>query len=286
MELGRLGIWSGQFWGDRSTVQEAATELEALGYGALWFNNGSDIFELAKDLLKVTQHISVATGILNIWAHPAPEVAERQHELEVDTPGRFLLGLGVSHAHLVDKDEPGRYAKPLERMRAYLDELDSAPEPVPTDQRMLAALGPRMLTLSRERSIGAHPYLVTPEHTRFARGILGQGRLLAPEQAVVLETDPTQARDIARRHLARYMQAPNYTGNWIRLGFTADDLTDGGSDRLVDALVAWGDVDAIGRRIAEHLQAGADHVCIQVLTADSTSLPRAEWQALASLTRM
>lgn len=210
MELGRVGIWSGQFGTNRDATKEAASELEGLGYSALWFPNGSDIFELAKDLLNSTQRIVAATGIVNIWEHSAAQVAASHHELEASHPGRFLLGLGVSHPHLVDRDQPGRYSRPLERMRAYLDELDAASEAVPTNQRMLAALGPQMLTLACERSIGAHPYLVTPEHTRLARQALGPGRLLAPEQDVVLETDPALARAIGRRHLARYLGAPNY----------------------------------------------------------------------------
>jgi probable F420-dependent oxidoreductase len=285
MDLGRLGIWSGQFWGDRDAVLGAAAELEALGYGALWFPNGPDMFTRAGELLGATRRIVVATGIASIWIHPAPQVAAAHHALEAAHPGRFLLGLGVSHAHLVDRAEPGRYAQPLAHMRAYLDALDVAPDPVPAGARALAALGPRMLDLARDRTAGAHPYLVTPEHTRQARAALGEGHLLAPEQGIVLETDPAQARAIARQHLARYMRAPNYVNNWLRLGFTPNDLADGGSDRLVDALVAWGDVDAIRERIAEHYQAGADHVCIQALTADPMALPRAEWRALASLAR-
>ena len=285
MDLGRLGIWSGQFWGDRDAVLEAAAELEDLGYGALWFPNGPDIFARAGELLGATHHVVVATGIASIWMHPASQATAAHHALETAHPGRFLLGLGVSHAHLVDRAEPGRYAQPLAHMRAYLDALDATLDPVPAGERVLAALGPRMLDLARDRSAGAHPYLVTPEHTRQARAALGEGRLLAPEQGVVLEADPARARAIARQHLARYLLAPNYVNSWLRLGFTPDDLADGGSDRLVDALIAWGDVDAIWERIAEHYQAGADHVCIQALTDEPTALPRAAWRALASLAR-
>ncbi len=168
-------------------------------------------------------------------------------------------------------------------MRAYLDALDAAPTPVPAGERVLAALGPRMLQLARERSAGAHPYLGTVEHTRRARAVLGAGPLLAPEQAVVLETDPDRARAIGRAHITFYLQAPNYTNNWLRLGFARDDLADGGSDRLVDALVAWGSVETIGERVAQHLAAGADHVCLQVLTGDATAMPSGEWQTLAAL---
>lgn len=283
MQLGRIGIWSGQFWDDRSAAKEAAVELEQLGYGALWFPNRPALFELARELLDATQRIVVATGIASIWAHPAEEVAEAHHALTQAHPNRFVLGLGVSHAHMVNRNEPGRYTRPFERMGAYLDALDAAPTPVPAGERVLAALGPRMLRLARDRSAGAHPYLVTAEHTRRARETLGAGPILAPEQAVVLETNPERARAIAREHLAMYLQAPNYTNNWLRLGFTADDLTNGGSDRLVDALVAWGDVDTIRERVAQHILAGADHVCLQVLTADRTTMPLKEWQTLAAL---
>lgn len=285
MQLGRIGIWSSHFWGDRRAAKEAAVQLEQLGYGALWFPNRSALFELAGDLLVATRSIVIAPGIASIWTHPADEVARTHHTLTQAHPNRFLLGLGVSHAHLVNRNEPGRYDRPFERMSAYLDALDAGPTPVPAGERVLAALGPRMLGLARDRSAGAHPYLVTVEHTRRARETLGAGPILAPEQAVVLETNPELARAIAREHLSIYLQAPNYTNNWLRLGLTADDLTNGGSDHLVDALVAWGDRDAIRERVAQHIGAGADHVCLQALTADHTSMPVSEWQVLAALTQ-
>lgn len=286
MEIGRLGIWCGQpFWGERGAVLKAAAELEELGFSALWYRNAPGVFDLARDLLGATHRVVVATGIASIWTHPPLQAAAAHHSLEQAHPGRFLLGLGVSHAHLVERDAPGRYSKPFEKMQAYLDALDAAPEPVPAEQRVLAALGPRMLELARDRSAGAHPYLVPVEHTRRARQVLGPGRLLAPEQGVVLETDPVRARSIARQHLAGYLQAPNYRNNWLRLGFTPDDFTDGGSDRLVDELVAWGGLDDIRERMEEHYRAGADHVCIQALTSDLTALPLTEWRALYALTR-
>lgn len=281
MELGRLGIWSGLFSSKGDAVRDVAAELEALGYSALWFPNTPESFTRGRDLLDATRHVVVATGIASIWTHRASEAAAAHAALEAAHPGRFLLGLGVSHAHLVDRDEPGTYAQPLARMREYLDALDAAPTPVPPGERILAALGPRMLELARERSVGAHPYLVTVEHTREARQALGKGPLLAPEQAVVLETDPDRARAIARQHLARYLQAPNYARNWFRLGFSPEDVANGGSDRLVDALVVWGSAETIHERLAQHYQAGADHICLQVLTADPQVFPRAEWQALA-----
>lgn len=284
--LGRVGIWSGHFATDRETAKEAAVELERLGFGTLWLPNRPGLFDLARDVLDVTEHIVVATGIASIWTHSAEAIASAHSTLTQAHPHRFLLGLGVSHAHLVDRGQAGRYRHPIERMEAYLDALDAAPAPVPARERVLAALGPRMLTLARERSAGAHPYLVTMEHTRHARELLGAGPLLAPEQAVVLEMDPVRARTIARTHLSTYLQAPNYTNNWLRLGFTPDDLANGGSDRLVDALVVWGSVDAIRERIAEHLEAGADHVCLQALTANPREWPREEWRALAAVTRL
>src|SRR5215469_4487277 len=256
MQLGQIGIWSSSFWGNRDAAKEAVAQLEQLGYGALWFPNRAGMIELAGELLAATHHITIATGIASIWAYPAEEWAVAHHALTEAHPNRFVLGLGVSHARVVNRSEPGRYDHPVERMSAYLDALDTAAIPVPTSERLLAALGPRMLGLARDRSAGAHPYLVTAEHTRRARESLGTGPILAPEQAVVLETSPERARAIAREHLSMYLQAPNYTNNWLRLGYTPDDLGSGGSDRLVDALIAWGDVEAIRERVAAHLSAG------------------------------
>jgi probable F420-dependent oxidoreductase len=282
MDLGRIGVWSWIFR-DAGAVGLAA-ELDRLGYGAVWFPNPpdtSDAFARARGLLEASERLVVATGILSIWDHPPDRVAAAHRALTGDHPGRFLLGLGVSHAMLVDREEPGRYRRPLSKMREYLDALDAAEHPVPHEELALAALGPRMLELARDRTAGAHPYLTTPEHTRAAREALGPDRLLAPEQAVALETDPDRARAMGRQHLTRYLRAPNYTNSWLRLGFTPDDFADGGSDRLVDALVAWGDEAAIRQRVAAHHDAGADHVCIQVVTADPTASPLAELRALA-----
>jgi probable F420-dependent oxidoreductase len=283
VDLGRVGIWSGLLVREESgVVAEAAAELEELGYGALWYPNSPAAFERGRLLLEATRRVAVATGIVSIWTHPPARAAAAHHELTRDHPGRFLLGLGVSHPHLVNSQEPGRYRQPLTRMREYLDALDAAETPVPVEERALAALGPRMLELSRDRSAGAHPYLVTVEHTRGARELLGPDRLLAPEQAVVLETDPSRARALGRQHLERYLQASNYTNSWLRLGFAPEDLEDGGSDRLVDGLVAWGDAAAIAERVARHHDAGADHVCLQVITASPAELPREEWRTLAA----
>jgi probable F420-dependent oxidoreductase len=217
--------------------------------------------------------------VINIWMDEARNVAADHAALTRDHPGRILLGLGVSHATTIET--AGQlYARPLAKMDQYLDDLDAAFTPVPNSERLLAALGPRMLKLARLRTAGAHPYLVTPEHTALARHALGPDRLLAPEQTAVLSTDATEARQTARSHLARYLQLPNYTSNMLRLGFGEHDLAEGGSDRLVDAMVVHGNVDAILSRIDQHRQAGADHVCIQFLRADPAELPIAEWRTL------
>jgi probable F420-dependent oxidoreductase len=284
VELGGVGIWSAALrYGDPGEIADAAAELEQLGYSALWPPGGigGPIFDTCASLLDATTHVVVAPGIVNVWMHDPAEVAAAHARLVGAHPGRFLLGLGVSHQPLVDHDAPGRYRAPLAVMDRYLDQLDAATPPVPRPERLLAALGPRMLDLARRRSAGAHPYLVTPEHTAQARAALGAAALLAPEQAVVVERDASVARGIARQHLAIYLQLPNYARNWERLGFDAADAADGGSDRLVDALVAWGDVDAIAARVEEHRAAGADHVCIQALATDVRALPRAAWRELA-----
>ncbi len=283
-ELGKVGIWSRELRSrDLHESADAVAELESLGYGTTWMPGGSatDFFPRAEAFIEATAGIVVAAGILSVWTNPAAEVAEARASIAARHPNRFLLGLGVSHAHRVEQDTGRRYEHVLAVMREYLDALDASANPVPRDALMLAALGPRMLALSGDRSSGAHPYFVSPEHTRFARTILGVGPLLAPEQAVVLETDPDRARAIARRHTQYYLGAPNYVNNLLRSGFTQDDVRGDGSDRLVDAIVAWGSPAVIRARIAEHFAAGADHVCIQVVPADPDAMPLPEWRTLA-----
>jgi probable F420-dependent oxidoreductase len=228
----------------------------------------------------------VATGIANIYARDPVTTAAGQNTLAEAYPGRFLLGLGVSHIPLVEQLRGHTYGKPIGSMRAYLDAMDRASyravPPSIKPIRVLAALGPQMLRLAAERADGAHSYFVTPEHTERAREILATDRILAVEQAVVLETDATKAREIARAHTVRYLALPNYVNNLRRLGFTDADLNDSGSDRLVDAIVAWGDLAAVIDRIRAHQSAGADHVCIQVLPADPQALPLREWRELAA----
>jgi probable F420-dependent oxidoreductase len=282
-ELIGVGLWSpGLRDGDPGEVREAVAELESLGYTALWMPGGAGgpILERAQQLVDASTTITVATGILNIWAHEPADVATAHASIELRGQGRFVLGLGVSHAPMVDRiRSPGSYGKPLSKMRSYLDALDAQPAPVPPSERVLAALGPKMLDLARERAAGAHPYFVPVAHTRFARERLGPGPLLAPEQGVVLDDDPAAAKAKAREHVARYLQLPNYTNNLLRHGLTEDDLRDGGSDRLLDAIVPTGGVEAIAQRIAEHREAGADHVCLQVLGEGLLPLP--QWRALA-----
>ncbi|GGU44662.1 LLM class F420-dependent oxidoreductase [Streptomyces albospinus] len=272
--LGRVGVWHGGL--GRASAADArgfAAGIERLGYGALWFGEAQatkEAFSHAGLLLAATERLTVATGIANIWVRDATAMNAGAHTLAEAYDGRFLLGLGASHAPQVE----GRghtYAKPLAAMRAYLDAMDAAPYDAPASPppaRVLAALGPRMLELAAQRAAGAHPYFVTPEHTARARAALGEGPLLAPEQAVLLETDPATARaQVRAHHLGFYLALPNYVNSLRRLGFEDADFQDGGSDRLVDAIVAWGDVDAIRERIRAHHDAGADHVAIQPVVA-------------------
>ena len=285
MELGAVGIWGGGPWrvDDRAAeASEVAAELEELGFGALWVSGGQQpgLSARFRKVLDGTSTLRVATGILNIWLTGADEIARSVAELEGAHPDRFLLGLGVSHAPLVERGGHA-YTRPYGRMAAWLGDLDAGEPTVPADRRILAALGPKMLTLAADRSAGAHPYFVPVQHTVVARQLLGEAAVLAPEQAVVLETDPERARRIARAHAEGYLVMPNYTNNLRSLGFGDEDFQAGGSDRLVDAVVAWGDAEAAARRVHEHLEAGADHVCVQVLTGSGDDFPRAEYRRLA-----
>ena len=269
-------------YGDVGAAAAAATELEELGYSALWIPDvGGDLWTPLANLLGATSSVTIATGILNIWMHTPEEAAAEHARLVAEHGPRYLCGIGISHRPFIDMvNAPGTYTKPVETMAAYLDGLDAAATPLAVGDRVIAALGPKMLELARTRSAGTHPYLVTPELTAQARAGIGDG-LVASEQGVVLETDPATARGIARMHLATYLNLPNYANNWKRQGFTDDDIANGGSDHLVDALVAWGDDAAIAARVQAHRDAGADHVCVQVLTSDPRALPVDEWRALA-----
>lgn len=270
MKLGEIGVWA---HGSKLSAS-LAKELERLGYGAIWIG-GSPPAALSQvdDLLGATSHITLATGIVNIWKDDASTTARSYHRIEERFPGRFLLGIGVGHPEATSD-----YRHPYEALVAYLDRLDE--QGVPAQRRVLAALGPRVLRLSRDRAAGAHPYLTTPEHTAWARAQLGDGVLLAPEQKVVLETDPARARELGRPVVAKpYLGLRNYLANLRRLGWTDDDFADEGSDALIDALVAHGDAGAVAARVREHLAAGADHVCVQLITERE---PAVDYRTLAA----
>ncbi|MET8869343.1 LLM class F420-dependent oxidoreductase [Nonomuraea sp. NPDC004580] len=279
--LAGVGIWSTQLrHGDPGEAAEAAAELEELGYTALWIPDvGGPVFDAVERLLSATRRTTIATGILNLWMHTPEETAASYASLTAAHGDRILLGIGVSHAPLIDSTEPGRYRRPLAAMSAFLDGLDAAERPVLPGDRVLAALGPKMLALAKERSRGAHPYLVTVDHTRQAREALGAGPLVLPEQTAILCSGRDEARAIGADWLRGYLSLPNYANNLLRLGFTQEDL-ETVSDRLFDALIAWGDEDAVRRRVDEHRAAGADHVCVQVLIDDPKGFPREEWRRL------
>ncbi|BCQ07652.1 LLM class F420-dependent oxidoreductase [Mycobacterium heckeshornense] len=283
MELSGVGIWSSQLrYGDPAEAADAAAELDDLGFTALWIPDvGGPVFDAVERLLAATKQTVIATGILNLWMHAPDDVAKSHAALSAEHADRFLLGIGVSHAPLIDAKQPGRYRKPLAATASFLDGLDAAAQPVPVERRVLAALGPKMLALAASRARGAHPYLVTPEHTATARSVLGDGLLLLPEQTVILCDDADEARRIGTEWLRAYLALPNYANNLLRSGFSADDLAQV-SDRLFDAIIAWGDEAAIMRRVAEHQAAGADHVCVQVLAADQRAFPREQWRRIAA----
>ena len=272
--LGRIGVWS--FHLDRAGARDASTfarAIEALGYRALWIPESAvskEVFAHSALLLAASERLVVATGIANIWARDPVAMRNGERALAEAYPGRFLLGLGVSHEPAVRR-RGGKYAKPLQHMRWYLDAMDAAryagPEPAEPAPRVLAALGPKMLALAGERTAGAHPYFVPVEHTPFARKILGVSPLLAVEQAVVLEPDVTRARETARAHMGGYLRLENYANSLRRMGWSDDDMR-GPSDALVDAIVAHGDTETLAARVRAHLAGGADHVCVQVLNED------------------
>jgi probable F420-dependent oxidoreductase len=260
-DLGRYGVFG------RGATPQQATEIEALGYGAIWVGGSPPAaLDWVEPLLGATERLKVATGIVNIWTAAAGPVAESFHRINTAYPGRFLLGIGVGHpeAHT-------EYRKPIDALTEYLDKLDEYG--VPKVHRVVAALGPQVLKLSARRSAGAHPYLTTPEHTAQARELIGPDAFLAPEHKAILTTDADKARAVGRKALEIYLNLNNYLNSWKRLGFTDSDVAKPGSDRLVDAVVAYGTVDAIAARLKEHLDAGADHVPVQVLTSPENLVP-------------
>ena len=288
MDLGRIGLWTHALdplpW---TQARDVALEIEQLGFGTLWLPEAvnRDAMVHSTLVLGATTDLVVATGIVPLYARDAMTTNASWRTIEEAYPGRFALGLGVSHKPMVESIRKTTYTPPLATMRQYLDDMDAslflAAQPTTPPRRVLAALGPKMLALSAERADGAHPYHATPEHTAMAREIVGPDKILAVEQSVVLSTDPEEARRVARASLAIYLGLPNYTNNWKRLGFTDADLADGGSDRFVDAVVAWGDDDAIKSRVEQHLAAGAGHVCIQVIPTHGGT-PIEEWRRLSA----
>jgi probable F420-dependent oxidoreductase len=274
MQLNKLGIWTTYHAIGEDNAADAARLVEELGYGTFWLGGSPRLSEV-RPLLEATEHLTVATGIVNVWQNEPATLAAEYAALVAEFPARLLLGVGVGHPEATSD-----YAKPLTAMRAFLDGLDAAQPPVPPDGRCLAALGPKMLELSAQRSLGAIPYFTPVEHTRFARERLGKGALLAPELACVLDDDPERGRATARKYAKLYLGLRNYTSNLLRFGFTEQDIAGGGSDALIDAIVPSGSAEAISRVVDRHLRAGADHVCVQPVGA--RGIPREQWKALAA----
>jgi probable F420-dependent oxidoreductase len=268
MALGQFGIWRRYQDGTG-----AAREIEALGFGALWLG-GSPTIDQARPFLEQTQTLTVTTAILNVWRSEPADVAAGHARLRSEFGGRFLLGIGIGHP-----ESTGVYAKPLTKMRDFLDGLDAAEQPVPRDQRFLAALRPKMLDLAADRTLGAHPYFTPRDHTRVARERIGPDALLAPEVTVVVDPDPDSARAKARKWAAHYLGLANYAGNLLRLGFKQHDLEDGGSDRLIDTVIPHGSAEAVADALRAHIDAGADHVCLQAVGGDA----RRDYRALAAV---
>jgi probable F420-dependent oxidoreductase len=268
MELGQIGIWRSRNRGGAG----AAREIEELGYGALWIG-GSPSVDQCRPYLEASSTLPVITGILNIWQHEPADVAAAHARVRADFPDRFLLGIGVGHP-----EARSDYKRPLKAMREFFDGLDAAG--MPHDERVAAALGPKMLDLAKERSLGTHPYFTSVEHTRFARERVGAGVLVAPELAVVVDPDPESARATARAFAKLYLGLTNYTSNLLKFGFTEADIADGGSDRLIDAVIPHGSAEAVAEAVRAHLEAGADHVCLQPLGADE---PSDDYRALAEV---
>lgn len=290
VDLGRVGIWYGMIDSlPTPQARKAARLVEDLGYGALWVAEavGRDPFVGAALLLDATERLAIATGIANIYARDPMTMVAGQRTLAEAFPDRFLLGMGVSHGHLVAGIRKLDWSRPYTHMVDYLDRMDTALYMAVSAEhdpgRVLAALGPKMLALSASRANGALTYFSPPEHTALARQTMGPDALLAAEQMVVLSTDPDEARRIARAGMAIYLRLPNYFDNLVRLGFTETDRDDGGSDRLVDAVVAWGTPEQIAERVTQHHEAGADHVCVQVLRDDLSTAPEPEWRQLAGV---
>ncbi|MCZ6728506.1 MAG: TIGR03620 family F420-dependent LLM class oxidoreductase [SAR324 cluster bacterium] len=282
MELGKLGVWCSTDAFNAKDLAELARRIEGLGYAALWYPEarGHESFATGSFLLSQTSSLIVATGIANIYARDATTAKLGQQTLAKLSGGRFLLGLGVSHIPMVEGLRGHSYGKPVATMRAYLEAMENTPGLNPPLEQapptVLAALGPKMTELGATRTAGVHPYLVTPEHTARTRKIAGPEAWVCVEQKVLLSEDAAQAREAARQAVSFYMTLPNYRNNWLSLGFGEEELAEGGSERFLDAMVAWGNLDAIKERIQQHFDAGASHVCIQTVRADGQRLPDME----------
>ncbi|HWF52647.1 MAG TPA: TIGR03620 family F420-dependent LLM class oxidoreductase [Solirubrobacteraceae bacterium] len=273
MEFGEFGIWTSFRAIGEENASEAASLVEELGFSALWLG-GSPRLPSVRPLLAASDQLTVATGIVNVWANEPAELAAEHAALVGDFPGRLLVGIGIGHPEATSD-----YSRPLSTMRSFLDGLDGADPPLPREERVLAALRPKMLSLAAERTAGAHPYFVPVEHTQVARSVLGDGPLLATEMACVVNPDPVRGAEAARQYAASYLSMSNYTSNLLSLGFTEHDFADGGSDRLIDAIVPHGTAEEIVPLALAHLEAGADHVCLQPVGVKG--VPREEWRALA-----
>ena len=274
MDIGDIGIWTSYRPFGIERAGEAAKLVEQLGYGAWWVGGSPHVPDI-RPVLEATSTLVAATGILNVWRNDPGETAAADAALRADFPGRFVLGVGIGHPEATSD-----YRRPLRTMRAFLDGLDASPTPPPADERCLAALGPKMLDLAGERTAGTHPYFTTVDHTRFARERLGSGKLVAPELACVVDTNPVRAKAVARDYAKLYLGLRNYTKNLLDFGFTERDLADGGSDRLIDAVIPQGSAEQIAEVARAHLDAGADHVCLQPLGEEE--IPRKSWTALAN----
>jgi probable F420-dependent oxidoreductase len=274
MDIGDIGIWTSYRPFGNERAGEAARLAEALGYGA-WWVGGSPRVPDVRPILEATSTLVAATGILNVWSNDPGDTAVAAGVLRADFPGRFMLGVGIGHP-----EATSNYRRPLKTMREFLDGLDASPSPPPVDERCLAALGPKMLDLAGERTAGTHPYFTTVDHTRFARARLGPGKLVAPELACVVDPDPVRSAAVARNYAKLYLGLRNYTKNLLEFGFTEADLVDGGSDRLINAVIPQGSAEQIAEVVRAHLDAGADHVCLQPLGEEG--IPRKSWAALAN----
>jgi len=273
MDIGKIGIWTSYRRFGIERAGEAAKLAEGLGFGAWWLGSSPKVDDV-RPILEATSTLVAATGILNVWSNEPADVGAADAAVRRDYPGRFMLGIGIGHPEATSD-----YRRPLTTMRTFLDGLDAAPAPPPVADRCLAALGPKMLDLAGERTAGTHPYFVPVEHTRVARERLGAGKLVAPELACVVDTDAVRARAVARDYAKLYLGLRNYTKTLRDVGFTDDDLAGGGSDRLIDAVIPQGSAEQLAEIVRAHLEAGADHVCVQPLGEDG--IPRASWTALA-----